>query len=358
MKRRSFIQKLAFGSLALNLPSSLLSRNFAPLNILILGGTIFVGPQIVRSCIRSGHNVTLFNRGLSNPALFPDIPLIRGDRHDGPGSYAPLLDKTWDLVIDVWPEKSRLVDEATAALADYTGWYSFISSIAVYNSYQTIGLTEESPIVEPRQDSTLWDYSEEKVVAEKLVTQRFPDNHTILRPGPIKGWRDPATDLLYWLVRLRDNRDILGPGPGTDPLQFIDVKDVGRLAISLSENNVKGVFNCSGPLPEKLTWKDFLETARSHLSSASQIHYPSMEFIREQGVRPFDDLPLWVPLEEDPGFMQISSGKAHESGRFSLSSIESTIDDCLAWYDLNDMEVDCGLGYAREAEVLAAYVQK
>ncbi len=104
-------------------------------------------------------------------------------------------------MIDVWPEKSKLVEEATRALKDHAQHYIYISSIAVYNNFQEVGLHEESDVVDCTIPKNEWGYAEEKLTAEGFVKDRF-QRHTIIRPGPIKGWRDPAQDLLYWCIKL------------------------------------------------------------------------------------------------------------------------------------------------------------
>ncbi|MDH3244604.1 MAG: hypothetical protein OEM26_08310, partial [Saprospiraceae bacterium] len=197
MKRRSFSKSMITGALSAALPSF---WSCAPsekqIRALVLGGTYFVGPAIVNALQHAGVNLTLFNRGITNPNLFADVPLIRGDREKGAVGYDQLGETEWDVIVDVWPEKSKLVDEATSRLALQTQHYVFISSIAVYNDFQEVGLHEGSEVVLPRADHTVWDYAEEKITAENLVRDRFPDNHTIVRAGAIKGWRDPALDLL------------------------------------------------------------------------------------------------------------------------------------------------------------------
>ena len=358
--RRQFLKKSATAALGLStLPFIRCTKPIKKPNILILGGTNFLGPATVEAALKKDFDVALFNRGVTNPNLFPDLPLIIGDRQKGGAVYGPLIKRHWDLVIDVWPEKSKLVDEASEALKNNAGHYIFISSIAVYQDFQEVGLHEKSAVLELPGNLDDWYYGEEKLMAEKLVAERFPNNHTIIRPGPIKGWRDPAMDLSYWLVKLKKDNPILAPGSGKDPLQFVDVKDVGRFAIFAFENNLNGVFNCTGPRKEQLLWEDFLNLAKSHLNSSSRLSWASEDFLRANNIRSFEDLPLWAPLSEDRGFMQISQEKMLASG-FQHSPIENTLDDCLAWLDHNGMpdpefgteERPVGLSRERELELI------
>jgi len=359
MKRRDFIKRSAAAGALLGV-NSMFSCGTAKnkLKILVLGGTYFVGPAIVNAALRNDHAVTLFNRGITNPELFSGIRLIKGDREKGLAAYAPLKKEQWDVVIDVWPEKSKLVDEATTALMNHTKHYVFISSIAVYNSFQHPGLNEESEVVDLTLNPNEWEYPEEKLAAELFVKKRFQDNHTILRAGPIKGWRDPAVDLLYWCVKLNREESILAPGSGLDHLQFIDVNDVGRFAIQASAERIFGIYNCTGPKKEALLWKDFLEGAKQQFNSSSQLIWANEEFLATNKISSFTDLPLWVPLSED-GFMQISHEKLLQTG-FAFTPINKTLDDCMRWFtsSMDDHlkfgteEVGLGLDRTKELELM------
>jgi len=331
MKRRNFSKSLAASAALLGL-SPIFSCTPAQrsLKILVLGGTDFLGPAVVKAALQNGHQVTLFNRGITNPALFSQLPLIRGDRENGASAYEALKKTSWDVVIDVWPQQSQLVKEATTALRSHTAHYIFISSVAVYKDFNATGRSEDYPLVSLPEDHKTWEYPEEKAASEALIADQFADNHTILRPGPIKGWRDPAYDLLYWLIKLKRNESILCPGEGQDVLQFIDVNDVGRFAIKAAENKIVGAYNCVGPGREHLSWRAFMESAKLHLSSESELIWASRSALQEHQVYPWSDLPLWAPTSDD-FFMEISNTKALSAG-FSYAALEKTIDDCLGWH--------------------------
>ena len=332
MKRRNFTKTLAASASLLGLsPYYSCAKSSRSLKILVLGGTDFLGPAIVSSIIQKGHELTLFNRGITNPSLFPDIPLIKGDREKGASAYTALKDKNWDIIIDVWPQQAQLVEEATASLKEHTGHYIFISSVAVYKDFNDTGRSEDYPVVPLPDDKSKWEYPEEKVAAENIVANMFPSNHTILRPGPIKGWRDPAYDLLYWLIKLQRGESILCPGDGQDSLQFIDVKDVGAFTVHAAEKKLTGAFNCVGPAADRLNWRTFLESAKSHLKSDSELVWSSKDKLQELKVYPWSDLPLWAPTSDDY-FMEISNTKSVAAG-FNYSSLKKTIDACLAWHN-------------------------
>lgn len=358
MERRQFISDTLSAGVLLSMSPLFSCGSSQKLNILVLGGTFFVGPAIIDAALQNKHSVTLFNRGITNPTLYPNLELIKGDREQGVEAYEPLKNQEWDLIIDVWPEKSILVDQATAALQNHTKHYIYISSIAVYNNFQKIGLQEKDEVVSLNLAKNEWDYPEEKLAAELFVKERFKNNHTILRGGPIKGWRDPALDILYWCLRLHQNEAMIAPGSGLDHLQFIDVKDMGRFAIMAAEHNLTGVYNCTGPKENALTWRDFLEGAKKQFNSRSELIWASEEFLTANKVSAFSDLPLWTPLSED-AFMRISNTKLVKTG-FEFTPIESTLNDCMNWYrsDINKEiaygteAVGMGLNRAKELELI------
>ncbi len=365
MKRRHFLEAIALSTASLGMGQVWSAPKLkSNLDVLVLGGTNFLGPAVVNALVRNGHSVTLFNRGLTNPDMFPNLPLIRGDREKGKQAYIPLKKDKWDVVVDVWPQHSKLVDEATSVLQSNTEHYIFVSSVAVYQNFDEPGRSEGEPVLRLPDDKTTWGYSEEKTAAENLVKTRFPENHTILRPGPIKGWRDPAYDLLYWLLKLQKGGDILAPGIGEDPLQFIDVKDVANFAVLSAENKTMGIYNCVGPEPETLRWRSFLNRAKSHLQSESKLFWSDKKFLEGQKVYAWDSLPLWAPVSDDY-FMQVSNEKAMANG-FVYTPIEQTIDDCLLWHEtygkadvvFGEGEHPVGITKQKEMQVISLLKQR
>lgn len=355
MERRDFIVKSVSAGALLSLAPLLSCSSEKKLKILVLGGTFFVGPAIVNAALKNNHSVTLFNRGITNPTLFPNLDLIKGDREHGIEAYSPLKNEEWDVVIDVWPQKSKLVDEATTALKHNTKHYIFISSIAVYDNFREPGLDEKYEVVSLELDKKDWGYPEEKLAGELFVKERFKNNHTILRGGPIIGWRNPALEILYWCIKLNRDTAIIAPGSGQDHLQFIDVNDIGRFAVMAAENKLSGIYNCVGPSEKPFLWKDFLKGAKKQFNSKTKLVWASEDFLASNAVSPFSDLPLWTPLSED-AFMQISNEKLIQTG-FKFTPVESTLEDCMKWFR-EDMDVGMkfgingiGIGLDRDKEL-------
>ncbi|MDN5213042.1 NAD-dependent epimerase/dehydratase family protein [Fulvivirgaceae bacterium BMA12] len=361
MKRRIFIKNSsALGASLFTIP--FLSRTFSEkpkLNVLVLGGTNFVGPAVVKGLIEKGHQVTLFNRGITNPHLFPRIRKIKGDRTLGPSGYENLLDlqSTWDAVIDVWPQNPRMVEEAIAVLKHKTDHYLFVSSIAVYADYKSIGINENAPI-RTSQGYEEGNYNANKVLCERVVEKYFPDSFTTLRPGAIIGERDPGPFSSDLINRMINRQEILAPD-ANDPVQFIDVKDLGQYITLCLENRVVGYFNVIGPR-KRLGYKDMLLKIRKSIKSDTKILWIDPDFLlNRMQLEPFIDIPFWIPLKTDPepGFYQISHMKAIQKG-LQFSDFGDTIQSAYNSF-VNKRFIEeanpFGISEEREDEIIALW---
>ena len=118
------------------------------MKLLVLGGTKFLGRAAVEAALARGHEVTLFNRGETNPELHPEAEKLRGDReHD----LSALAGRTWDAVIDPSGYVPHVVRASAEALADSAGHYLFISSVSVYADFSE-PRDEASPLEELAED--------------------------------------------------------------------------------------------------------------------------------------------------------------------------------------------------------------
>ena len=98
------------------------------MNVLILGGTLFLGRHLIAAAVARGHAVTLFNRGRSGPPAGPVVERLRGDRD---GDLRALDGRRWDAVIDTSGYVPRIVRASAQKLAPSVGHYTFVSSASV-----------------------------------------------------------------------------------------------------------------------------------------------------------------------------------------------------------------------------------
>jgi 2'-hydroxyisoflavone reductase len=256
--------------------------------ILVLGGTRFLGRAVVEAALARGHAVTLFNRGQTNPELFPTAEKLRGDR----GADMSALDgRSWDVVVDVAAYFPRTVELAVQQLAD-VGRYIFVSSVSVYAD-QSVPQFEDSALeqlVDPDDESDE-SYGARKAACEAVVQDAFGERATIVRPGLIVGPHDPTDRFSYWPKRIAAGGRVLAPGSPDDAVQFIDVRDLGEFIVGLAETDSGGVFNATGRV---MTFGALLEACQEVTESDAELVWVSTPALLEAGLDPWMGVPLWI----------------------------------------------------------------
>lgn len=330
------------------------------MNILIIGGTRFLGRALVEAARLGGHRVTLFNRGISNPGLFPDLEQITGDRKADLGA---LRGRQWDAAIDTCGYEPQVVRRSAEALAGAVERYVFISSISVYADVSKPGVDENGPVEQLAQDAdetfAIEKYGALKALCEQAAEQAFPGRALNIRPGLIVGPYDPTDRFTYWPWRISQGGDVLAPGRPGHLTQFIDVRDLAGWIVRMVEHKQHGVFNATGPA-EPMTMGRLLETSlqisQNSGSPEARIHWVSESFLLENNVRPWEDLPLYI-AENDPasaGADQVSIQKALHAG-LTFRPLEETLRATIEWAKSRpaDHAWRAGLAREREAELLA-----
>lgn len=306
------------------------------MRILIIGGTIFVGRHLVLAAKARKHEVTLFHRGKHNPGLFPDVETIQGDRMEA-ADLAKLDGRTWDAVIDTCGYFPRQIRLAADALRDKVGLYCFISTIGVYRDYSKASVSEDDPLAtidDPTTEEVTGEtYGPLKALCDLATLEEFPDKALVIRPGLIVGPYDPTDRFTYWPHRIAQGGEVLAPENPDLRTQFIDVRDLAEWNILLLERGITGVFNATGP-DYPLTFGELLETCQNVTGSDAQLTWLPADFLEEQDVKPWSELPLWIPSTAgEPGHDGASIDRALAKG-LSIRPLSETVRDTLAW-DMN-----------------------
>jgi len=324
--------------------------------LLILGGTVFVGRHIVRVAQERGHDVTLFNRGQSNPGLFDDVEQVRGDRD---GDLSALDGRRWDAVVDTSGYVPRVVRASAERLTGAVDHYTFISSISVYTDLGTEGLDESSPVA-TMDDPTVEEVTGEtygplKALCEDVVQDVYGDAGLVIRPGVIVGPHDPTDRFTYWPVRVDRGGDVLAPGAPERRVQFIDVRDLAAWTVRMIEDEGSGIYNATGPAGG-VTMGKTLETCREVSESDARFVWVDGEFLLEHNVQPWTEMPLWLTGEDAVGFGRVNVEKAVAAG-LRFRPLAETAHDTLQWARERpaDHAWRAGLNAEREAEVLEAW---
>jgi len=367
--RRGFVQSTALAGAGLSLTPRL-ARGIsafarpAPKRMLVLGGTGFIGPHTVRYAVERGHAVTIFTRGRTEAEL-PDVEHLIGDRED---DLTALEGRTWDVVLDNNARDYRWVQRSTELLRDAAEHYLFVSSISAYAT--TIGgyasadrvlrepiIFEDSERFTPPDDWADGDdahYGLTKALSENICHAAFPGRTTVVRPGLIVGPGDQTDRFTYWPVRIDQGGEVLAPGNPEHANQIIDQRDLTEWMVRLAEDGVSGDFNGTGP-SSRMSMAEMLYGVRAITSSPVQFTWVDESFLDGQGIRPWADMPAWMPGD---GLSFVSVQRAVDAG-LTFRPLAHTAVDTLEWDKTRPAEQRdnrrAGITLEREAEVLSAW---
>jgi 2'-hydroxyisoflavone reductase len=370
--RRTFLKtaSLVGGALSLGWTPSPVEKALQPLDILILGGTGFTGPEQVEYALARGHRVTLFNRNKTRPGFFKDkvhLELV-GDLN---GDTGALAGKTFDVVIDNPTTFPAWVRNAGRHLAGHVKHYIFVSTTSVYSDQSILGLNETSPVhsmpegLDPYtldRSHASQHYGALKVRAEEEVKRTYPDIWTVIRPCLIVGPLDRTDRFTWWPARIDQGGEVLAPDHPNDPCQFIDSRDLAEWTVRVAEMRAFGVYNAIGPA-HPLTIAEMLYGVKAVTTAGAQFTWVPWSFLQSQKVRPWRDLTVWQPpVGRTAGYQRRDASKAIAKG-LTFRPLAVTAKDTLDWHKTRSPEEQAktlegavnGIGRAREAEVLAAW---
>ena len=338
--------------------------------ILILGGTSFLGIHQVKYALDRGHEVSIFTRGKTVPALYPElfekVEHLIGDRKD---DLSALENRHWDAVIDNSGRDATWTDKSAALLKNQCAQYLYTSSTGVYYPYlSTVGYTEEfavameePSVVDNEVEKIEYWYAVMKANSEQAALKHFGADRTIIvRPTYMVGPADKTNRFIHWPIRLARGGEVMVPGKKSDVVQYIDVRDVAQWMIRLIEEGRSGTYNAVGP-EQTQTMQGFVKAAQNAFDiSTSFTHLEDYSFLeREQIV----ELVPWVlPTGKNIGSSYVSGQKAFKAG-LTCTPVAQTIQETYAWWmsDLvstearGKVESDPTSWLNREAEILARW---
>ena len=325
------------------------------MRVLLLGGTLFLGRHLVEAALERGHEVTLFNRGVTAPDLFPEIETLLGDRDAG--ELGALRGRRWDVAIDTSARVPRWVSDAADLLAETVEHYTFVSSISVYADTSRPGTDETAP-VHTLADETVEEitsaeaYGALKALCERAAEDAMPGRVLSVRAGLIVGPYDPTGRFTYWVHRIARGGRVLAPEPRAQPLQLVHGRDLAEWMLAMAERRESGVFNATGP-ERPLTMEGLLETIDETTGSGARLVWTDERYLVERGVEEWSELPLWLAPGVNPesaGLMAVDVRKALAAG-LRFRPLSETIRETL---DEAETIPTAGLPAARERELLAS----
>lgn len=387
--RRDFLAQagIAAGAIAVA-PAAFAATRRAPkkLKLLILGGTGFLGPHVVWDAIEQGHDVTLFNRGQTDPELFADLETIIGDRYT---DYAALeaavaAGRTWDGVIDTFAYVPKVVEDAIAVLEPAIGHYVVVSTMSVYASSDEPNADESAALAVVADEIAAgmsshrdvgMHFGAMKARCEHAAERLMPGRVACPRPGLICGARDTTGRFSYWPIRASEGGTMIAPGTPDDPMQIIDVRDLARFINRTIEDRCTGPFNVVTAAGE-VTVGSVIGDCIAAAGTETTPEWIDAEFLGANGVQAWQHMPAWVPPTTPgyAGFGLAATGRARKAG-LTCRPIRETAQAVLEYYRsrpaiLAEREGDAfdrqqwesrirgGLDPQREAEVLKAWFER
>lgn len=321
------------------------------MKLLILGGPKFLGRYIIEAALAENHEVTVFNRGQTNPDEYPQIEKLRGNRD---GDLTALHGRSWDAVIDTCGYAPRIVDASARLLADAAGHYTFVSSISVYASTAVPGLDESAPVGtlanESIEEITGETYGPLKALCEQAVERHFPNRACQVRAGLIVGPHDPTDRFTFWPHRIHRGGEVLAPGSPDALVQFVDVRDLAHWMVQMAASQQPGVFNATGP-EKPLTMGELLAGCQEVAANNASLTWVDESFLLAQEVQPWMEMPLWIPSSnaDAPGFSAIDCRRAIAAG-LTFRPLAETAADTLNWSLQRDPAWQWRAGVAAEKE--------
>lgn len=330
------------------------------MDILVLGGTVYLGRHMVDAALARGHRVTLFNRGRSQPNLYPEVEKLVGDRD---GDLSALQGRKWDAVIDTSGYVPRIVRRTAEALQGNIGHYVFVSSVSVYDDFRP-DQDEDSATPATMPDETSEDigryYGALKRRCEQVLDDLFPSRALHIRAGFIVGAYDTNNRFPYWVRRVARGGDVLAPGHPDDPVQIIDARDLADWAVRKAEDGTAGPFNVTGPATP-LRFETMLDAIRSAVGGDARWVWVDSDFLSANQIAPMDGIPFWIPAAYR-GFVTRRIDRALQHG-LTFRPLEETVKPIWDWLQnvpertqsTGVVTINSGISAAREAELLAAW---
>lgn len=373
--RRIFIKRSALASVALPLlGSSLLNcksdtkteaskDSSSTLNILILGGTSFLGPYQIAYALKRGHKVSTFTRGRTKPKihaeLFDQVEQLIGDRAD---NLKALENRTWDVVIDNSGRNVEWTKATAELLKDKVGLYMYTSSTGVFYPYLKANLTEdenvalEVPEGLSEDEKYEMDYGVMKANSELAAINTFGKNRTVvIRPTYMLGPGDRTDRFVHWPVRLANGGTHAIPGKSDDVVQYIDVRDIAEWFIRLAENKQYGTFNGVGPKSQQ-TMQAFIKEAASTFSVPSDfVMIDDYDFLKNNNL--YYSIPWVMADDKHCGSAKISNKKSIAAG-LTYRPLTTTVKDTLNWWNSDKVDLERKAKFNENLEVMLVNEKK
>lgn len=332
--------------------------------VLVLGGRGFLGPTIVEAFLASGYEVTLLNRGKTNPNLFKQLPIIICDREKEHKQGFKEIDKRyktayWDIVVDTWQKSPKAVSDFLEEFKGQFGHYHYISTISVYDKWDKKFIEESEPLNPlpkfPKSICEDFRYAIRKTFAEEAIRERI-DNYTIYRSHGMKSFRvtrpgDPNSEP-FWPIRFYRGGEILLPHVEHHHMQVTDVPSLVDFMVHCSASKIYGSYNVAcKPTP----FKEYVSGLIHATDMPKKMHWIDGDFLVENDLLPYKTIPLWRSRPEGAYYFNVQ--KAIKAGLVNRPMVEM-ISDQLEGYKSRYPKDNIRFGEIIEGRQLKYYSMK
>jgi 2'-hydroxyisoflavone reductase len=295
------------------------------MDLLVIGGTVFVGRAVVNEACRRGHTVTVFHRGRHGEDAFDGVEHLHGDRTT---DLAVLDGRRWDAVVDTCGFDAGTVGAAARHLSANVGHYGFVSSVSVYEDWPAVAVDESGRVKPPSHEDS---YGAGKVAAETAAEAAMPGRVLVTRPGLITGPYENIGRLPYWLRRVALGGEVLAPGAPDEPRQWVDARDLAAFHLDAAERGTVGVFNTVGP-PGQFTMRELLDTCRDVTGSDATFTWVDGATVTKAGYEPWRELPVWLwdAAADVSAAWSVDVSKARDAG-LTARPMPETVADTWEW---------------------------
>ena len=308
------------------------------LNILILGGTSFLGPHQIAYALERGHKISTFTRGKSIPSVHQDVfekvEQLIGDRED---NLTALENRKWDVVIDNSGRNVEWTKKTAELLKDNVGLYVYTSSTGVYYPYLRNDISEKTEVLlevpEKLEEEYMrmeYDYGVMKANSENEAKKAFGEDRTIVvRPTYMIGPGDKTDRFIHWPVRLSKGGKTLVPGKKDDPVQYIDVRDVAEWMIRLIEDKNTNTFNGVGPKNSQ-NIHQFVDEAKTAFDvNTTAIAIDNYDFLKKNNI--YYIVP-WIIAEGNNVSSALISNKLALENGLTIRPLKESMTDIYNWW--------------------------
>ncbi|MFB7665719.1 NAD-dependent epimerase/dehydratase family protein [Kitasatospora sp. NPDC056138] len=302
------------------------------MNILVLGGTSFLGRAYVTEALRRGHRITTFNRGRTG-ADQDGVEVVRGDRNSAADLERLVDGRRWDAVVDTSGQQPAAVALAARLLRPHAGHYSFVSSIHAFTDWPALPVGEDSP-THPCPADTPPDQPPAnalKAGCERALLEQFgAEKSLILNCGLLIGPYESVGRMPWWLERMAQGGRVVAPGNPDRTMQLIDARDFAAFGLDLVERGAGGRYVTTAP-PGSTTMGEWLTACADATGGRAELVWVGDEALLAAEVMPWVELPLWSPDQPEWQAVWLADTARARAAGLNCRPIAESVRDTWAW---------------------------